>query len=525
MAGKDIRLLDCTLRDGGHLTQGVFGETVIKSVAQRLVDARVDIVEVGFLWDSPNDVNTARFQSIADVKRILPKDKKDSMFSLMADFINLDDLEPYDGTIDIIRLSFKRHRLEWGLSTARTLMKKGYKVYINPVNCNVYTDEQYIEVLKQVNELHPYGFSIVDTFGVLRKRDLTRIYGIVESHLDKDITIGLHLHENLGLAYSLAQHFLEIRRPTRKVNIDGSLLGMGRDPGNLCIEQIMDHLNAEYGANYHTEPALDAIDDFIAPLKAKYHWGYAIPYMLSAKYGLHRTYAEYLMGKKRLDTKGIQRILGCIDRSEAELFNEEYVEGLYRDYLNVEVDDENTRSALKDRLSGAENVLLVAPGGSINEHEEEVRAAAATADLVISVNFCYDAADLVFCTNVKRYAMLDDGAKERTVATSNLTNDLEGMKHVISFNDVAYHNEKFCDDSTVMMLALLSQLGYGGKVLLAGFDGFSGTTADFFDGMFEMTHSSIVDNEYVDSIIKSNYSSLNLEPVTPTLHILGQLKE
>ena len=108
--------------------------------------------------------------------------------------------------------------------------------------------------------------------------------------------------------------------------------------------------------------------------------------------------------------------------------------------------------------------------------------------------------------------MLDDGAKERTVATSNLTNDLEGMKHVISFNDVAYHNEKFCDDSTVMMLALLSQLGYGGKVLLAGFDGFSGTTADFFDGMFEMTHSSIVDNEYVDSIIKSNYSSLNLEP-------------
>ena len=100
---------------------------------------------------------------------------------------------------------------------------------------------------------------------MLRKRDLTRIYGIVESHLDKDITIGLHLHENLGLAYSLAQHFLEIRRPTRKVNIDGSLLGMGRDPGNLCIEQIMDHLNAEYGANYHTEPALDAIDDFIAP--------------------------------------------------------------------------------------------------------------------------------------------------------------------------------------------------------------------------------------------------------------------
>ena len=523
MAEKSIRLLDCTLRDGGHLTQGVFGESVIRSVVQRLVDARIDIVEVGFLWSSKTNPDTARFQSIADVKRVLPKDKKNSMFSLMADFINLDDLEPYDGTIDIIRLSFKRHRLEWGLRTARTLMNKGYKVYINPVNCNVYTDEQYIEVLKQVNELHPYGFSIVDTFGVLRKRDLSRLYGIVESHLDEDITIGLHLHENLGLAYSLAQHFLEIRRPTRKVNIDGSLLGMGREPGNLCIEQIMDHLNAEFGADYHTEPALDAIDDFIAPLKEKCRWGYAIPYMLSAKYGLHRTYAEHLMGKKRLDTKGIQRILASIDRSEAEMFNEEYVEGLYREYLNVEVDDSSTRAELRRHLTDAKSVLLVAPGGSINEHNEEVGAAAASADLVVGINFCYEGivTDIVFCTNVKRYAMLGDEVKRRTVVTSNLVNELESANRVVSFNDVAYHNEKFCDDSTVMMIALLSQLNYDGKVFLAGFDGFSGTTADFCDGMFEMTHSSIVDNDYVDSVVNSNYSMLDIEFVTPTLHKLG----
>ena len=84
--------------------------------------------------------------------------------------------------------------------------------------------------------------------------------------------------------------------------------------------------------------------------------------MLSAKYGLHRTYAEYLMGKKRLGHQGHPAHLGLHRSLRAELFNEEYVEGLYRDYLNVEVDDENTRSALKDRLSGAENVLLVAPG-------------------------------------------------------------------------------------------------------------------------------------------------------------------
>lgn len=522
MNEKSIRLLDCTLRDGGHLTQGVFGEKMIRSVIKRLVDSRVDIVEVGFLWESVTSDDTARFTSIADVKRFLPDDKKDSVFSLMADFVDLDKLEPCDGTVEIIRLSFKRQRLEWALSTARKLMAKGYKCFINPVNCNVYTDEEYIEVLKKVNELKPYGFSIVDTFGVLRKRDLSRLYEIVESQLDPDITIGLHLHENLGLAYSLAQHFLEIRRPTRQIVVDGSLLGMGREPGNLCMEQIMDHLNAEYGSAYHVEPALDAIDDYIAPLKNEYGWGYAVPYMLSAKYGLHRTYAEHLMGKKRLDTKGIQRILSQIDRSEAELFNEDYVEGLYRAYLDVEVDDGAMRAELRRMLEGVSTLLLIAPGKSIAEHGSEVRRAIAAADVVIGVNFCYDenSTDFIFCTNIKRLSMLDSSLSIKTILTSNLAREKGCGEMVISFNELAYHNGKYCDDSTVMMISLLAQLGYKGKIMLAGFDGFSDGLANFCEGVFDMTHSRIVDNQYIDIIMADNYADLDLELVTPSLHRL-----
>lgn len=522
MEEKDIKLLDCTLRDGGHITSGVFGERVIKSVVERLIDSRIDIVEVGFLWESLTDDDTARFVSIADVKRILPRDKRDSMISLMADYVDLDNLEPCDGTVELIRLSFKRHRLDWALSAAKKLMGKGYKCFINPVNCNVYTDEQYIELLKRVNDLKPYGFSIVDTFGVLRKRDLTRLYEIVESHLDRDVVIGLHLHENLGLAYSLAQHFLEIRRPTRKVVIDGSLLGMGREPGNLCMEQIMDHLNAEYGMDYCTEPALDAIDDFIAPLKTEYGWGYAIPYMLSAKYGLHRTYAEYLMKKKRLDTKGIQRILSLISRSEAELFNEQYIESLYRDYLDVGIDDSLARAELRQLFGAAQSILLVAPGKSIQLHEGLVKKAAAKVDLVVGINFRYDCemTSLVFCTNAKRLALLGGECGDGLVITSNLLAGTDSPSVAVSFNEIAYHNEKYCDDSTVMMIALLDQLKFEGKVLVAGFDGFADGNANFCDDLFDMTHDRIVDNGYIDSIIRDNYSKLDIELITPSMHEL-----
>ena len=136
-----IRLLDCTLRDGGHIVAGKFGEEVIRNTIERLVEAGVDIIEVGFLWNQVYGTDTARYYSIADVKRILPKNKGKSLFALMADFVDLEHLEPYDGTIDIIRLSFKRWRLDWHLKMAKILMDKGYKVFINPVNNNVYSDK------------------------------------------------------------------------------------------------------------------------------------------------------------------------------------------------------------------------------------------------------------------------------------------------------------------------------------------------------------------------------------------------
>lgn len=302
---KCIRLLDCTLRDGGQINNGVFGENVIRNVIKDLVAAKMDIIEVGFLWDKPYGTDTARYYTIEDVKRILPNDTGVSKFSLMADFIDLEHIEPYDGTIEYIRLSFKRSRWEWAMKTTEVLQDKGYKVFINPVNSNVYSDEEYIAVLKKVNGAKPYGFSIVDTFGTMRKYDLTRIFSLVHHNLNPEIVIGLHLHENLGLAYSLAQHYLEISVPYRNITIDCSLLGMGRVPGNLCSEQIMDHLNNEYNSDYDPAPALDAIDDFIAPIKSVYPWGYSIPYVLSAKYNLHRTYAEFLLEKKRLKTKDI----------------------------------------------------------------------------------------------------------------------------------------------------------------------------------------------------------------------------
>ena len=479
---KNVRLLDCTLRDGAHLNKGFFGKTVIRETIKDLVQANVDIIEVGFFDNDKHTDDCTYFSSIEEVKRILPEKRGNSHFSLMADFVDVSTVEPCDGTVEFFRLSFKRHRLEWGLNAARILMEKGYKCYINPVNCNVYSDTQYLDVIRQVNELKPYGFSIVDTFGVLRKQDFSRIYYLVEGNLDPDIVLGIHLHENLGLAFSLAQHFLEIRDPKRKVTVDCSLLGMGRVPGNLCTEQIMDQLNIYYGADYNTEPALDAIDDFIAPIKREIPWGYSIPYALSGKYRIHRTYPEYLLKKNRLKTKDIQRILSMVDKDHIEMFDEEYIEDLYRKYVSVDFDDTQSREALSSKINEKE-IIVLCPGSSLTEYKEEIiRKAGEKNTLVFSVNFIPDfiTPDYAFCANVKRLPNISDASGSVKLITSNLIDDAEdNYDYAFSFNDCVYFNEEFCEDSTLMLLKILMECGCD-SVSIAGFDGFKDGTQNYY---------------------------------------------
>ncbi|MCR5627039.1 MAG: homocitrate synthase [Lachnospiraceae bacterium] len=515
----NIQILDCTLRDGGHIVDGNFGEQTIKNVIKKLIDAKIDIIEIGFLWEKICGKDYARYYSLEDVKKILPKDRGVSHFSLMADFIDVDHLEPCDGTIEYIRLSFKRHRLEWGLNAARILMDKGYKCYINPVNCNVYTDEQYLEVLKKVNELHPYGFSIVDTFGVMRCPDLSRVYYLVEHNLDPDICIGVHLHENLGLAFTLAQHFLQIRNPQRKVSVDGSLLGMGRVPGNLCIEQIMDHLNIEYGHSYSIDAALDAIDAYIAPIKAKEPWGYSIPYYLSAKFHLHRTYGEYLANRGRLTTKDIQRILAKVDRSEAEMFNEAYIEGLYKEYMNIEVDDDEAVNGFKKLLDEYERYLIIAPGQSIKQYEKEIREYAEDKNTcVISVNFVpgFVKAAYVFCTSAKRYSQIE-GDDTRMIITSNLLNDGGRGEFCFSYNALAYFDDVYCDDSTVMALALMKKCGVN-RVSIAGFDGFKNDTMEAYRNSAGDIEDFEKKNRLISDCLEKSFTSLEIDFLTPSAH-------
>lgn len=52
---SEIKLLDCTLRDGGYINDWNFGEYTIRDILSKLIESGVDYIEVGFLRDCAYD--------------------------------------------------------------------------------------------------------------------------------------------------------------------------------------------------------------------------------------------------------------------------------------------------------------------------------------------------------------------------------------------------------------------------------------------------------------------------------------
>lgn len=151
---------------------------------------------------------------------------------------------------------------------------------------------------------------------------------MADHNLAPDIRLALHLHENMALSFCLAQEFLD-KHLRRDLAVDGSLMGMGRIPGNLPIELIADYMNEYFGGHYNIDDLMDAIQDHIAPIKGNCAWGYTPAYFLSARFNLHRNYAEHYLGKGDLTNRDINHILAAIAPNKKTVFDAAYADTLY----------------------------------------------------------------------------------------------------------------------------------------------------------------------------------------------------
>jgi 4-hydroxy 2-oxovalerate aldolase len=285
----DIKILDCTVRDGGLINDHQFEDDLVRAIYETLVAAGVDYMEMGYKGSKkiypPSDYGPWKHCDEEDLRRIVGDNPSPLKISVMADAERTDykeDILPKDeSVIDAIRVAAYIHQIPVALDMIADAHEKGYEVVMQLMAVSVVQDKELAEALEVLAQSPVSAIYLVDSFGALyseQVRDLTLTYLKAVEGTGKEV--GIHAHNNQQLAYANTLEAL-IMGASR---LDATLNGMGRGAGNCPLELLIGFL---HNPKFRLRPVLECIQDRLLPLDGELEWGPRIPYMLTGQLNRH----------------------------------------------------------------------------------------------------------------------------------------------------------------------------------------------------------------------------------------------
>lgn len=526
-----IRILDCTLRDGGYINDFRFGHFVITDMLRKMNGSGIEIIECGFLRSGCFDKDCTLFASVEQIREFLPQNKQRIMYVAMIQYgdISKEEISSFDGTsVDGIRLTFHEHEIEDAFIFGQQLMDKGYKVFMQPVGTMTYTDQALLSLIDKVNDLRPFAFYLVDTLGTMYKNDLLRMYYLVDHNLDKQIIIGFHSHNNLQLSFANAQELMQLNT-SREIIIDTSIYGMGRGAGNLCTELVTQYINENLTNRYDNIAVLEIIDEYIKPLSTQYSWGYDVAYYIAATGRCHPNYASYLLNMQTMRVPDIHAILSSMDEAKRALYDKEYIAKLYLEYMENAIDDKASVQNLRNEV-GIQEVLILAPGKSLRSKIKTINDyIKKTKCYVISVNFIPTdiSVNAVFISNMKRFSSIENilASPVKIIATSNIVPKTSENLIVVNYSNYINTDARIIDNAGLMCINLMCSINVA-DIVLAGFDGFSlNRKENYYDDSMIMSIDQerlVQMNDAMKTQFEQISKKINLTFITDTIY--GEVK-
>ncbi len=313
-----IKILDCTLRDGGYLNDWKFGKDNISEIITLLSNAKIDYIECGFLKNIKSynpDValyNDAGMLNHSDT----------ASFTLMLNYGEEVTNLKFNKNVEI-RLAFKPHQLSEIETFTKPLIDNGYAVSLNPMHIGLYSAENLKNLADITNSLAPTCLTPVDTMGILTPDDTEKIFTYLDENVNKTIPFGFHSHNNLNLSRANVEKIIDMDLK-RDVIIDTSLNGISRGGGMLPTEEMAEMLNKKCGAKYDIQilEELNALIKKIVPTEENKQ-----PYCLSAKYKCHPNYALYLI-TQNYPTDKMPEIFKQIPKADRIIYSQKVIENI-----------------------------------------------------------------------------------------------------------------------------------------------------------------------------------------------------
>ncbi|MBI2844332.1 MAG: aldolase catalytic domain-containing protein [Armatimonadetes bacterium] len=287
----EIKILDCTIRDGGLINDHQFDDGFVRCVYQTCLAAGIDAMEFGYKADkkifAPSQYGDWKYCDEDTLRRIVDDNPTDLKISVMTDAertdYHTDVLPKSESVIDIVRVATYIHQIPTALDMIKDAHEKGYRVTVNLMAISTVQERELREALDVLARSEVCAIFVVDSFGAYYSeqiRDLTKMF--LKAVEGTDIEVGIHAHNNQMLAYANTIEALIVGAN----RLDATLNGIGRGAGNCPLELLLGFLK---NPKFDLRPVLECIQNVFVPLERKnqMEWGYRIPYMITGILNQH----------------------------------------------------------------------------------------------------------------------------------------------------------------------------------------------------------------------------------------------
>jgi 4-hydroxy 2-oxovalerate aldolase len=303
-----MKILDCTIRDGGYYTNWDFDKDLINNYCKSMESLPIDYVEVGYrsiplegylgeYFYCPDFVMKELKEMMPSKKLVIILNEKDIRASHVPEL-----LKPCQGYITMVRIAVDPANFKRAIELARAIKIMGFEVAFNVMYMSEWKeDNSFLDLLEGLDNTIDY-FYMVDSFGGVFQEDVKEIIDLVKSKTN--VKLGFHGHNNLEMA--LANTITAMGEGCEI--IDATITGMGRGAGNLRTELLLTYLNSK-GYEGITFGDLSSTVSLFEDMKRHYGWGTNLPYMFSGAYSLPQKQVMEWIGMNRYPVASIVNAL------------------------------------------------------------------------------------------------------------------------------------------------------------------------------------------------------------------------
>jgi 4-hydroxy 2-oxovalerate aldolase len=507
-----MKILDCTIRDGGYYTNWDFEHNLIVEYCKSIEQLPIDYVEVGYR-SIPLEGYLGKYfycptYVLEELKTLMPSKKL--VIILNEKDIRAEHVEelllPIKTFVTLIRIAVDPQNFRRAVKLGKAVKALGFELAFNVMYMSDWKkDTSFLDNLTELENDLDY-FYMVDSYGGILPNDVKEIIKLVKSKTNAPL--GFHGHDNLNMGLINTLTALEEGCEI----VDATITGMGRGAGNLKMELLLTYLSCQNKLELNFNKLGNVVSDF-EELRKIYQWGTNLPYIFS---GAHSLPQKDVMDWVGMNRYSLSSILHALNNQK----------------LTVK---DNIKLPVLEKSQRFKTAIILGGGKSISENKEALIKYAENKD-----NFCLIHAGVKNAINFKNihckqfYCLVgveSDKLLEQIDMTEDLSTDVifppyprkMGVFIPSQFKLSCKELEnieftKFSKDSP-FVVALQTALDLGvNEVFLVGFDGYD-TVMNQNQMVLVQENQNIindilkVDNLVVRSLSPTNYDNIKLNSI------------